>query len=98
MQQTHAVRRPTGTPGMSIGMNWLVRQVNGHEIVWHNGGTGGYRAWIGFDKTRKVAAIVLTNSALGNDDLGFELVAGPGTSNSKFQRTHFEVWSLRFEV
>jgi len=75
IQQTHAVRRPADKADMSIGMNWLVRQVNGRDIVWHNGGTGGYRTWLGFDKPRKVAAIVLTNAALGNDDLGLELVA-----------------------
>lgn len=75
MQQTHTARHPAGA--MSIGMNWLIRRVNDREVVWHNGGTGGYRTWIGFDKTRKVAAIVLTNSSTGNDDLGIELVAGP---------------------
>jgi len=76
MQQTHVVRRSVGKD-MSIGMNWLIRSLNGRDVVWHNGGTGGYRTWLGFDKTRKIAAIVLTNSAIGNDDLGFELVAGP---------------------
>jgi D-alanyl-D-alanine-carboxypeptidase/D-alanyl-D-alanine-endopeptidase len=76
MQQTHAIQRSTGRDDMSVGMNWLIRRVNGREVVWHNGGTGGYRSWIGFDKTRSIAAIVLTNSALGHDDLGFELVAG----------------------
>lgn len=75
MQQTHVVRRSVGKD-MSIGMNWLIRSINGRDVVWHNGGTGGYRTWIGFDKTRQIAAIVLTNSAIGNDDLGFELVAG----------------------
>jgi len=75
MQQTHIVRRPVGKD-MSIGMNWIIRSMNGREVVWHNGGTGGYRTWIGFDKTRKIAAIVLANSTIGNDDLGFELVAG----------------------
>jgi len=77
LQQTHTVRRPVGKD-MSIGMNWLIRSIDGRDVVWHNGGTGGYRTWIGFDKTRKIAAIVLTNSSgIGNDDLGFELVAGP---------------------
>jgi serine-type D-Ala-D-Ala carboxypeptidase/endopeptidase len=76
MQQTHVIRRSAGRDDMSIGMNWLIRRLNGREVVWHNGGTGGYRSWIGFDKARKIASIVLTNSALGNDDLGFELVAG----------------------
>jgi serine-type D-Ala-D-Ala carboxypeptidase/endopeptidase len=78
MQTTHIVRRSAGRDDMSIGMNWIIRRLNGREVVWHNGGTGGYRTWLGFDKSRKVAAIVLTNSAMPNDDLGFELVAGPG--------------------
>jgi CubicO group peptidase (beta-lactamase class C family) len=73
MQQTHVVRRSVGKD-MSIGMNWLTRSMSGREVVWHNGGTGGYRTWLGFDKTRKVGAIVLGNSGVGHDDLGFELV------------------------
>jgi serine-type D-Ala-D-Ala carboxypeptidase/endopeptidase len=76
MQATHVVRRSAGRDDMSIGMNWVIRRLNGTEVVWHNGGTGGYRTWLGFDKSRKVAAVVLTNSMLPNDDLGFELVAG----------------------
>jgi serine-type D-Ala-D-Ala carboxypeptidase/endopeptidase len=75
MRQTHAVRRTVGKD-MSIGMNWLIRSMNGRDVVWHNGGTGGYRTWLGFDKTRKVAAIVLGNSGVPHDDLGFALVAG----------------------
>jgi CubicO group peptidase (beta-lactamase class C family) len=77
MQQTHERRKPGGRADLAIGMNWIIRRVNDRDVVWHNGGTGGYRTWIGFDKSRKVAAIVLTNSSIGNDDLGFELVAGP---------------------
>jgi serine-type D-Ala-D-Ala carboxypeptidase/endopeptidase len=77
MQRTHDVRRSAGRADMSIGMGWHIRRVNDRDVVWHNGGTGGYRTWIGFDKARKTAAIVLTNSALPNDDLGYELVAGP---------------------
>ena len=49
-----AHRSPLGGKDMSIGMNWLIRSMNGREVVWHNGGTGGYRTWLGFDKARKV--------------------------------------------
>jgi serine-type D-Ala-D-Ala carboxypeptidase/endopeptidase len=76
MQTTHIVRRSAGPDGMSIGMNWVIRRVKGRDVVWHNGGTGGYRTWLGFDKGRRIAAVVLTNSAMSNDDLGLELVAG----------------------
>ena len=78
MQTTHGRRLSAGRPDLSIGMGWHIRHATGRDVVWHNGGTGGYRTWIGFDTKRKVAAIVLTNSTLSNDDLGFELVMGPG--------------------
>jgi len=75
MQQTHDTRKPAGRDDMSIGMGWHIRRMTDRSIVWHNGGTGGYRTWIGFDKAGKNAAIVLTNSSLPNDDLGFQLVS-----------------------
>ena len=74
MQRTHEVRHPTGRPGLSIALGWHVRQADGAEVHWHNGGTGGYRSWMGFDLKRKVAAVVLTNSAQSADDFGLELV------------------------
>ena len=73
MQRTHAVRAPA-TNAAFIAMNWIVRRSNGQEVVWHNGGTGGYRTWMGLDKQKGLAAVVLTNSAHGGDDLGFELL------------------------
>jgi serine-type D-Ala-D-Ala carboxypeptidase/endopeptidase len=74
MAFAQTVRAPTGRPDLSIALAWHVRDVDGHSIVWHNGGTGGYRTWIGFDKVRKMAAVVLTNSTNGADDLGYELL------------------------
>jgi CubicO group peptidase (beta-lactamase class C family) len=76
MNRTHQVRGPTGRPGLSIALGWHVRQTDGSEVHWHNGGTGGYRTWMGFDLRRKVAAVVLTNSAEGADDFGLSLVTG----------------------
>jgi CubicO group peptidase (beta-lactamase class C family) len=72
MQRTHVERAPAGNG--FIGMNWIIRRLDGREIVWHNGGTGGYRTWLGFDKQKGLAAVVLTNSTHGADDLGFELL------------------------
>ena len=68
-----------GGPRRNVDRHGLdIRHASGRDVVWQNGGTGGYRTWIGFDKSRKVAAIVLTNSTSSNDALGFELVTGPG--------------------
>jgi serine-type D-Ala-D-Ala carboxypeptidase/endopeptidase len=74
MQQAHGARVTAGRPDMSIGLAWHIRHFDTHDIVWHNGGTGGYRTWMGLDEKRKLAAIVLTNSQQGHDDLGYELL------------------------
>jgi CubicO group peptidase (beta-lactamase class C family) len=55
-------RAAAGT-GMSIGLNWLIMHAGADTIVWHNGGTGGYRTFVGFAPSRKVGVVVLTNSS-----------------------------------
>ena len=43
------VRRPTGVDNLQIALGWHVLRAHGRDIVWHNGGTAGYRTFIGFD-------------------------------------------------
>ncbi len=66
---THTIRADAGT--MEIGYGWHIRD---EKIVWHNGGTGGFRSFAGFDKATNKAVVVLTNSTAGADDLGFHLL------------------------
>jgi CubicO group peptidase (beta-lactamase class C family) len=77
MQRTHAARASAGNQYAFIGMNWIIRRLDGQDVIWHNGGTGGYRTWMGFDKQKGLAAVVLTNSAHGADDVGFGLFKQP---------------------
>ena len=44
-----------------IGMAWIVDKQN--DIVWHNGGTGYYNSYLGFDTNTGVAVVVLSNLA-----------------------------------
>ena len=72
-----AVRRPTGIPGFSeIGLGWLISKPSDRELVWHNGGTGGYRSFIGYDRKNRVGIVVLSNTftAAGIDDIGMHLL------------------------
>jgi D-alanyl-D-alanine-carboxypeptidase/D-alanyl-D-alanine-endopeptidase len=66
------VRRPTGVPGLEIALGWHVFVQADREIVWHNGGTGGYRSFIGFDPKSRVGVVVLSNAetTAGVDDIG----------------------------
>ena len=57
-----------------VGLGWHQTISNGTEIVWHNGGTGGYRSFAGFTKDSKKGVVVLTNSVVGVDDIGLHLL------------------------
>ncbi|HEX4683182.1 MAG TPA: serine hydrolase, partial [Gemmatimonadaceae bacterium] len=73
MAFAHQERAPAGA--MMIGLNWLSLHSGGDTIVWHNGGTGGYRTFIGFEPSRKAGVVVMTNSGgAGADDIGFHLL------------------------
>ncbi|HEY3799652.1 MAG TPA: serine hydrolase [Caulobacteraceae bacterium] len=68
-----------GQPGVTIGLGWLTTTpASGDVTVWHNGGTGGYRAYAGVNLARGFGAVVLTNAATmrGGDDIGVHLLAG----------------------
>ena len=71
-----AVRRPTGTPNLAIALGWHVLTTHGKDLVWHNGGTAGYRTFIGIDRAARVGVVVLSNAgtAAGPDDIGRHLL------------------------
>ena len=54
--------------GMRIGLAWMTTDKG---IIWHNGGTGGYRSFIGFTTDGRHGVVILTNTAVGVDELGF---------------------------
>ena len=73
MRASHEVRNSL-SGNMDIGLSWLITPAGDRTIVWHNGGTGGYRSFSGFDPDKGVAAIVLTNSNRSADDIGMHLI------------------------
>ena len=66
------VRHPTGVPGLEVGLAWHILTRDGREVVWHNGGTGGFRSFIGFERKTGTGVVVLSNAETpeGVDDIG----------------------------
>ena len=72
---THVKRHGTQNPNLNLGLAWhILTAPNGTNITWHNGGTGGYRTFIGFDDAHHNGVVVLSNSATSVDDIGLHLV------------------------
>ena len=69
--------RPTNVPRLQIAMGWHMSMRPGdREIVWHNGGTGGYRSFVGYDRNAGLGVVVLSNTStpVGVDDIGMHLL------------------------
>jgi CubicO group peptidase (beta-lactamase class C family) len=70
---TQSERRPGGRLGMGLG--WLrVPIKSGAVLLWHNGGTGGFRSFAGFVPDTGVAAVVLANDLRSVDRIGVHLL------------------------
>ena len=70
---TEAIQGDAG-PTLRIGLGWHVTSRDTSTSYWHNGGTGGYHAFIGFDPRRRIGVVVLSNAAESIDDIGFHLL------------------------
>lgn len=70
------VRRPTGVANLEVALAWHIWTSDGKEVIWHNGATGGYRSFIGFDPERRIGIVALSNtrSPEGADDIGRHLL------------------------
>lgn len=62
-------RRQAGTKSQ-IGYGWHITG----DVTWHNGMTGGFASWIGFDRESDRAVVILSNTSNSVDSLGFSLM------------------------
>ncbi|MCL3861241.1 serine hydrolase domain-containing protein [Actinotalea sp. K2] len=61
--------------GARIGAAWITIEVKGRSVVWHNGGTGGFRSWIGLDREASTGVVILSATSASVDRHGFALLA-----------------------
>jgi CubicO group peptidase (beta-lactamase class C family) len=68
----------TRVDGHRMGMNWNLSVVNRHTVAFHEGATGGYSSFVGFDRNAKRAVVLLSDTSLvslgGLAQLGFHLL------------------------
>ena len=65
------MHRETGVDDLEIAMAWHIFHKFGTDVVWHNGGTFGYRTFAGFHPATKTGVVVLSNTFFDCDSIGF---------------------------
>ncbi|OOM70006.1 beta-lactamase precursor [Clostridium puniceum] len=69
-------KQGNGKGKYDMGLGWWILKKN-NNVILHGGGTGCFSSFLGFDKDKKVAAVVLANYRLGMTDdqnIGFSLL------------------------
>lgn len=69
LKECHKQQGSAGTPNTNIGLGWIISSSNNADIIWHNGGTGGFRTFLGFNLKTQKGIVVLSNSTEGWPDL-----------------------------
>ena len=67
---------------MEVGLGWLVARPPGAAgpVLWHNGGTSGFRSFVAVAREAGTAVVVLSNTARSVDRLGLRLLKALGSA------------------
>jgi CubicO group peptidase (beta-lactamase class C family) len=79
MKVALAERRDSGNPSVEQALGWqVIHPEPGRDLLFHNGGTGGYRAELLLEPANGTAVVALANSAANPapDDLAFHMLLG----------------------
>ena len=94
MRRMRALSKPTGSPDLEIAMGWHILNKFDKQLVWHNGGTGGFRTFAGFDLAQKKGVVVLCNTSFDIDEIGRHLIIDQypvGTLKASVVRSEIKV-------
>jgi CubicO group peptidase (beta-lactamase class C family) len=71
-------RRPTDIPNTQIALGWHITTTPKGPVIWHNGGTGGYRSFMAFEPNARVGIVVLSDDGAppGVDDIAMHILIG----------------------
>ncbi|KSV86577.1 serine hydrolase [Sinorhizobium sp. GL28] len=72
-----ATRQPLGNGGDDQqALGWVISGKGDEQIIWHNGGTGGYRSFVGYRPSTGIGVVALSNASteVGVDDIGQHLL------------------------
>ncbi len=72
---------------VGVGLAWIeTASGGGQTVTWHNGGTGGFRAFAGFVKDKDIAVVAFSNTAVSVDEIGILILDYLDNSKQQQQR------------
>jgi CubicO group peptidase (beta-lactamase class C family) len=74
----------------AYGMNWIHTRSERLQqaMIWHNGGTGGFRSFLGFTEDSQLGVLILSNSSADVDALAIALLRDLAKPPPRQHRPH----------
>ena len=72
IQESHIVKYEEKNFSQASG--WIILNIADKDVIFHNGGTGGFISFLGFFKGTETGVIILSNSAVSVDELGIKIL------------------------
>jgi D-alanyl-D-alanine-carboxypeptidase/D-alanyl-D-alanine-endopeptidase len=74
LQVTHVLQAKKDGNDTYTTMGWTLANDSGRELLFKDGGTPGYRTFLGFDKEKKIGVVVLSNTDNSVTDIGWHIL------------------------
>ncbi len=68
IELTHVITFSDGKNKTALGWHYI--KPGKDEVLFHNGGTGGYRSYLAVNLQKKFAVVILSNTAIGVEEVG----------------------------
>ena len=94
LEMSHKFQRDFGQPGLEIGLAWIKEKSPEGDIVWHNGGTGGYRSYLGVNKEKGLGVLVLANSNDNSDEIARTILRRRGAAPVEAEKAGIKIIRL----
>ena len=74
IQFTHRVTYTQKDINTKVGLGWHIINPGIDELLFHNGGTGGFRSYLAINPKKKIVVVMLSNTAIGMEMEGNALM------------------------
>ncbi|MES1218835.1 MAG: serine hydrolase domain-containing protein [Bacteroidota bacterium] len=72
IQLTHTITFQP--PAAKVALGWHIIKPGNDDVIFHNGGTGGFRTYLAINPAKKNAVVIFSNSAISDDNEGNALI------------------------
>jgi CubicO group peptidase (beta-lactamase class C family) len=72
IQLTHVITFSDGTNKTALGWHYI--KAGKSEVLFHNGGTGGFRSYLAINLDKKFAVVILSNTSIGVEEVGNSII------------------------